>query len=45
MWPQQIPFPRSGFPCPENGPGAMEQLEPETDNVIDVRDFSERPGK
>ena len=35
---QQIPLPRSSSPYPENRPGAMEQLEPETDNDIDVRD-------
>ena len=40
---QQIPLPRSSSPCPENRPGAMEQLEPETDDDIDVKDFSERP--
>ena len=38
----QIPLPRSSSLCPENRPGAMEQLEPETDNDIDMRDFSER---
>ena len=40
---QQIPLPRSSFLCPENRPGVMEQFEPETDDDIDVRDFSERP--
>ena len=39
---QQVPLPRSSSPCPENRPGAMEQLELETDDDIDVRDFSER---
>ena len=36
-------MPRSRSPCAEDRSGVMEQLEPETDNDIDVRDFSERP--
>ena len=40
---QQIPLPRSDSPCAEDRPGAMGQLEPEMDDDIDIRDFSERP--
>ena len=39
---QQIPLPRSSSPCPENRPGSLEQLEPEMDDDMDVKDFSER---
>ena len=39
---QQIPLPRSSSLCPENKPGAMEQLEPETDDDMDIKDFSEK---
>ena len=40
---QQIPLPRSSSPCTENRPGSLEQLEYKMDNVMDVKDFSERP--
>ena len=40
---QQIPLPRSSSPYPDDRPGALEQLEPETDNDIDVMDYMERP--
>ena len=36
---QQIPLPRSSSPFPDNQPGTMEQLEPETEDDMDVRDF------
>ena len=34
---------RSSSPCPDNQPGILEQLEPETEDDMDMRDFSERP--
>ena len=40
---QQIPLPRSSSPRPLNKPGLLEQLEPETDDDMVVRDFMERP--
>ena len=40
---QQIPLPRSSSPYPDNQPRTLEQSEPETENNMDVRDFSERP--
>ena len=39
---QQIPLPRSSSPCPENRPGSLAQLEPKTDDYMDMKDFSER---
>ena len=39
---QQIPLARSSFPCPENRPGSLKQLEPKMDNDMDMKDFSER---
>ena len=39
---QQIPLPRSSSPCPVDRPGSLEQLEVETDDDMDVRDFMER---
>ena len=38
---QQIPLPRSSSPSPVNKPGPLEQLEPETDDDMDMRDFME----
>ena len=40
---QQIPLPRSSSPYPDDRPGMLEQLEPETEDDIDVNDYSERP--
>ena len=40
---QQIPLPRSSSPYPDNRPGIHEQLEPETEDEIDINDYSERP--
>ena len=40
---QQIPLPRSSSPYPDDRPGALEQLEPETDEDIDITDYMERP--
>ena len=41
---QQVALPRSNSPYPNgNQPGSLEQLEPETEDDMDVRDFSERP--
>ena len=41
---QQIPLPRSSSPYPDdNQNGSSEQLEPETEDDMDMRDFSERP--
>ena len=40
---QQIPLPRSISPYPDDRPGALDQLEPETDDDIDVMDYMERP--
>lgn len=40
---QTIPLPRSSSPYPDDRPGALEQLEPETDDDIDIRDYMERP--
>ena len=39
---QQIPLPRSSSPYPVDKPGSLGQLEPETVDDMDVRDFSER---
>ena len=39
---QQIPLPRSSSPYPVNKPAPLEQLEPETDDDMDVRYFMER---
>ena len=39
---QQIPLPRSSSPYPVDRPGSLEQLEPETNDDMDVRDFMER---
>ena len=41
---QQVPLPRSSSPCPNNNQtSSLEQLEPETEDDLDIRDFSERP--
>ena len=40
---QQVPLPRSSSSYPDNQPRYLEQLEPETEDYMDVRDFSERP--
>ena len=40
---QKIPLPRASSPHPDNRPGALEHLEPETDDDIDIRDYTERP--
>ena len=40
---QQIPLLRSSSPYPDNRPGVLEQLEPETDDDLDVMDYMERP--
>ena len=41
---QQVSLPRSSSPFSnDNQPSFMEQLEPETDDDMDVWDFSERP--
>ena len=40
---QQVPLPGSSSPYPNDKPRSLEQLESETDDDIDVRDFSERP--
>ena len=40
---QQFPLPRSSSPYPDDRPGALEQLEPETDDVIDIGVYTERP--
>ena len=40
---QQIPVPRSSSPYPDDRPGSLEQLELETDDDIDIRDYMERP--
>ena len=40
----QVPSLRSSSPYPDNSqPRSLEQPEPETDDGMDVRDFSERP--
>ena len=40
---QQIPLPRSSSPTPDNQTRTKEQLEPETEDDMDMRDFSDRP--
>ena len=41
---KQVPPPESSSPYPkDNQPGSSEQLEPKTEDYMDVRDFSERP--
>ena len=40
---QQIPLPRCSSTYPDTQPGIMEQLEPKTEDDMDVRIFSERP--
>ena len=40
---QQIPLPRSSSPYPDDRPSTLEQLEPETEDYIDINDHSERP--
>ena len=41
---QQVPLPRSSSPYPKDAqPGSLEQLEPKTEDDMDVRDFPERP--
>ena len=40
---QQIPLPRSNSPYPDDRPGALEQLEPEMDDDLDIMDYMERP--
>ena len=42
---QQIPLPKASSPYLDNRPGALEHLEPETDDDIDIRDYMERPAK
>ena len=37
---QQIPLPRSSSPYPDNRPGILEQLEPETEDKIDTNYYS-----
>ena len=40
---QQVPLPRSSSPYPKDSqPGSLEQLEPKTEDDMDVRDFSKR---
>ena len=39
----QIPLPRSSSPYPNDRLNPFEQLEPETEDEIDVNDYSERP--
>ena len=39
---QKIPLPRCSSPCPVDKPGPLEQLEPETDDDRNMRDFMER---
>ena len=38
---QQPPLPRASSPYPDDRPGALEELEPETDDNIDIRDYME----
>ena len=40
---QQIPLPRSMSPYLDDRSGALEELEPETDEDIDITDYMERP--
>ena len=41
---QQVPLPRLSSPySTDNWPSSVEQLEPETEDDMDIRDFSERP--
>ena len=41
---QQVPLPRSSSSFPnDEQPSSLGQLEPETEDEMDVRDFSERP--
>ena len=40
---QQICLPRSSSPYMDDRPGASEQLEPETDEDIDITEYTERP--
>ena len=40
---QQIPLPRASSPYPDNRPGVLEQLEPETYDNIDINKYRERP--
>ena len=41
---QQIPLPRSISPYPDNNPTtSLEQFKPETEDDMDMRDYSERP--
>ena len=40
---KQIQIPRSSSPYPDDRPGTLEQLEPETEDEIDINDYSERP--
>ena len=40
---QQVPLPRSSSPYPVDRPGPLEQLEPERDDDMDIRDYMERP--
>ena len=38
----QTPLPRSSSPHPDDRPGICEQLKPETEDEIDINDYSER---
>ena len=40
---QQVPLPRTSSPYPVDEPGPLKQLEPETDDDMDIRDYMERP--
>ena len=40
---QQILLPRSSSPYPYKRPGILEQLEPETEDKININDYSEKP--
>ena len=41
---QQVPLPRTSSPYPKDDwPGSLEQLDPGSEDVMDVRDLSERP--
>ena len=37
----QIPLPRASSPYLDDRPGALEQLEPETDDDIDITEYTE----
>ena len=40
---QQNPIPRSSLSFPDDRPGNLEQLEPETDEDVQIMHYMERP--